>query len=89
VGRDIAKDPGFSYSPALQQGGGRWSFNEIYEWIGDPGELVQGNKKYKMGFAGLKDPQSGRTSSLSWPRRVTARSPFQNQGGNAPVNRTL
>ncbi|HWJ19518.1 MAG TPA: c-type cytochrome [Geobacterales bacterium] len=57
VGRDIARDPGFSYSPALQQKGGRWSFNEIYEWIGDPGELVPGNNMYKMGFAGLKDPQ--------------------------------
>jgi cytochrome c len=57
IGRDIAKDPGFSYSPALQQKGGRWSFNEIFEWIGDPNELVPGNNMYKMGFAGLKDPQ--------------------------------
>ena len=57
VGRDIARDPGFSYSPALQQKGGRWSFNEIYEWIGDPGEWVPGNNMAKMGFAGLKDPQ--------------------------------
>jgi cytochrome c len=57
VGRDIARDPGFNYSPALQQKGGRWSFNEIYEWIGDPAEAVPGNNMYKMGFAGLKDPQ--------------------------------
>ncbi len=57
VGRDIARDPGFSYSPALQQKGGRWSFNELYEWIGDPSELVQGNNMGKMGFAGLKDSQ--------------------------------
>jgi cytochrome c len=57
VGRDIARDPGFSYSPALQKKGGRWSFNEIYEWIGEPGEWVPGNNMYKMGFAGLKDPQ--------------------------------
>ncbi len=57
VGRDIARDPGFNYSPALQQKGGRWSFNEIYEWIGDPSELVPGNNMGKMGFAGLKDPQ--------------------------------
>ncbi|MFZ1110411.1 MAG: cytochrome c family protein [Rhodomicrobium sp.] len=57
VGRDIARDPGFSYSPALQQKGGRWSFNDIYQWIGDPNELVPGNNMYKMGFAGLKDPQ--------------------------------
>jgi cytochrome c len=57
VGRDIAKDPGFSYSPALQQKGGRWSFNEIFNWIADPQEWVPGNNMYKMGFAGLKDPQ--------------------------------
>ncbi len=57
VGRDIAKDPGFSYSPALQQKGGRWSFNEIFNWIGDPNDWVPGNNMYKMGFAGLKDPQ--------------------------------
>ncbi len=57
IGRDIAKDPGFSYSPALQQKGGRWSYNEIFEWIGDPNELIPNNNMYKMGFAGLKDPQ--------------------------------
>ena len=57
LGRDIAKDPGFSYSPALQQKGGRWSFNEIYEWIGDPGDVAPGNNMYKMGFAGLRDAQ--------------------------------
>ncbi len=57
VGRDIGRDPGFSYSPALQQKGGSWSFNEFYEWIGDPGDVVPGNNMAKMGFAGLKDPQ--------------------------------
>jgi cytochrome c len=57
VGRDIARDPGFSYSPALQQKGGRWSFNEMYQWIGDPDALVPNNNMYKMGFAGLKDAQ--------------------------------
>jgi cytochrome c len=57
IGRDIARDPGFSYSPALQQKGGRWSFDAIYDWIGDPNEWVPGNNMAKMGFAGLKDPQ--------------------------------
>jgi cytochrome c len=57
VGRDIARDPGFSYSPALQQKGGRWSFNEMYQWIGDPDGLVPNNNMYKMGFAGLRDAQ--------------------------------
>jgi cytochrome c len=57
LGRDIARDPGFSYSPALQQKGGRWSFNEMYQWVGDPNELIPNNNMYKMGFAGIKDPQ--------------------------------
>jgi cytochrome c len=57
LGRDIARDPGFSYSPALQQKGGRWSFNEMYQWMGDPNEFIPGNNMYKMGFAGIKDPQ--------------------------------
>ncbi len=57
VGRDIARDPGFSYSPALQQKGGRWSFNDIFLWIGDPNDVAPGNNMFKMGFAGVKDPQ--------------------------------
>jgi cytochrome c len=80
LGRDIAKDPGFSYSPALQQKGGRWSYNDLYRWIGEPNELAPGNNMYKMGFAGVKDPQqranliaflakqSDNPVSLTWSR---------------------
>ncbi len=57
VGRDIAKDPGFNYSHALKQKGGTWSFTEIYEWMADPDAVAPGNNMYKMGFAGIKDPQ--------------------------------
>jgi cytochrome c len=57
LGRDIAKDPGFSYSPALQQKGGRWSYNELFQWIGEPNDVAPGNNMFKMGFAGVKSPQ--------------------------------
>ncbi len=54
VGRDIGKEPGFSYSTALQQKGGKWTFQNLYEWIKDPKAFIPGNK---MGFAGIKDPK--------------------------------
>lgn len=58
VGREVAKDPGFAYSGALQHKGGKWSFNDLFAWIDSPNELVPGNNMYKMGFAGIKDPQA-------------------------------
>jgi cytochrome c len=52
VGRDIGKEPGFSYSEALQKKGGKWTFDTLYEWIKDPKAFAPGNK---MAFAGVKD----------------------------------
>ena len=54
VGRDIGKEPGFSYSAALQQKEGKWTFENLYEWIKNPKAFIPGNK---MAFAGVKDPQ--------------------------------
>jgi cytochrome c len=54
VGRDIGKNPGFSYSAALQGKGGKWTFQDLYEWIKDPKGFIPGNK---MSFAGIKNPQ--------------------------------
>jgi cytochrome c len=54
VGRDIGKEPGFSYSSALQQKGGKWTFDDLYGWIKNPKAWIPGNK---MGFAGVKDAQ--------------------------------
>ena len=54
VGRDIAKQPGFSYSGALQSKGGKWTFEQLYEWIKDPKAFAPGNK---MTFPGIKDPK--------------------------------
>jgi cytochrome c len=54
VGRDIGKVPGFVYSAVVTQKGGKWTFDELYEWIKNPKAFMPGNK---MTFAGVKDPK--------------------------------
>jgi cytochrome c len=54
VGRDIGKHPGFSYSPAMQQHGGKWTPEDLYTYLRNPKEAIPGNK---MAFAGVKNPQ--------------------------------
>ncbi len=54
VGREIGKEPGFSYSNALQSKGGKWTFQDLFEWIKDPKAFISGNK---MAFGGIKSPQ--------------------------------
>ena len=54
VGRDIGKEPGFSYSSAVASKGGKWTFDDLYQWIKNPKAFIPGDK---MAFAGVKDPQ--------------------------------
>jgi cytochrome c len=54
VGREIGKEPGFVYSNALQSKGGKWTFQDLYEWTKDPKAFIPGNK---MAFGGIKSPQ--------------------------------
>jgi cytochrome c len=54
VGRDIGKEPGFSYSAAVAGKGGKWTFQDLYEWIKNPKGFIPGNK---MAFGGVKDPK--------------------------------
>jgi cytochrome c len=54
VDREIGKEPGFSYSSAVAGKGGKWTFDELYEWIKNPKAFIPGNK---MAFAGVKDPK--------------------------------
>lgn len=50
VGRDVGKHEGFSYSPAMAEHGGQWSFEALNTFIKGPKAAVPGTK---MAFAGL------------------------------------
>jgi len=54
VGRKKASHEGFSYSSALQQKGGEWSYEDINHMIFKPQSFVRGTK---MAFAGLPKEQ--------------------------------
>jgi cytochrome c len=54
VDREIGKEPGFSYSSAVAGKGGKWTFDNLYEWIKNPKAFIPGNK---MAFGGVKDPK--------------------------------
>jgi cytochrome c len=54
VGREIGKHPGFKYSTAVQNKGGTWTFEELYNYLKNPKEAIPGNK---MAFAGIDNPQ--------------------------------
>ena len=60
VGRPIAAEPGFNYSPALRRygtGHERWSPELLDQFLGDPEAVVPGTE---MGFVGLRDPEARR-----------------------------
>jgi cytochrome c len=54
VGREIGKEAGFNYSSAVAQKGGKWTFDELYQWLKNPKTFIPGNK---MAFGGVKDPK--------------------------------
>ena len=54
LGRKKASHEGFSYSSALQQKGGEWSYEDINHMIFKPQAFVRGTK---MAFAGLAKEQ--------------------------------
>ena len=55
VGRDRASAPGFTYSSALQGKPGKWTFDDLNEWLHSPKTFAPGTK---MGFAGIEDNQT-------------------------------
>lgn len=50
VGRDVGKHEGFSYSSAMAEHGGQWSFEDLNDFIKSPKTHIPGTK---MAFAGL------------------------------------
>jgi cytochrome c len=55
VGRERASAPGFTYSSALQGKPGKWTFDDLNEWLHSPKTFAPGTK---MGFAGIDDNQT-------------------------------
>jgi cytochrome c len=54
VGRPRASIAAFSYSSAMKDKGGSWTFDELFKFLKSPGSYVPGTK---MSFAGLRNPQ--------------------------------
>ena len=51
VGRDRASEPGFNYSAAMKAKGGKWTFEDLNQFINNPKGTVPGTA---MGFAGIQ-----------------------------------
>ena len=72
VGRAVAAEPSFRYSPALQayaRHHPRWTEAELDRFLGDPWGAVPGTD---MGFQGLDDPTE-RRALIRWLTRPDAR----------------
>ncbi|MGD9805353.1 MAG: cytochrome c family protein [Hyphomicrobiaceae bacterium] len=52
VDRDIGKHAGFTYSPAVAEKGGKWTWDHLAAYIHDPKSYIPGNR---MSYAGVKD----------------------------------
>ena len=68
VGRPIAAEPGFNYSPALRRLAGRhqgWSPDLLDRFLADPAAMAPGTE---MGFSGLARPAE-RQALIAWLAR--------------------
>jgi len=71
VGRPIAAEPGFNYSPALRRFAtrhGRWTPELLDRFLADPAAVVPGTE---MGFPGMTDPGERRALVAWLGRRAT------------------
>src|SRR5579859_88632 len=51
VGRDRASEAGFNYSAAMKAKGGKWTFDDLNQFIANPKGFIPGTA---MGFAGIQ-----------------------------------
>jgi cytochrome c len=54
MGNNIARHPGYSYSDALRNHGGRWDWESMNQWLLSPRDFATGTK---MTFNGISSPQ--------------------------------
>lgn len=71
VGADIAAKDGFSYSGALEEVEGVWSYDELNAFLENPSNYAPGTK---MTFAGLSKPED-RAEVILYLREQTANPP--------------
>jgi cytochrome c len=70
VGRAVAAEPGFNYSPALRrlaQAEGRWTSDLLDRFLTDPAAVAPGTE---MGYPGLADAAE-RRAVIAWLDRPT------------------
>ncbi len=67
VNRDIATVEGFKYSKAMQNAGGKWSYDKLNKFLTKPREDIKGTK---MSFAGVKKLED-RAALIAWLRSLS------------------
>jgi cytochrome c len=68
VDRPLGASSSFAYSPALLAHGGRWTYEELDEYLASPNRAIPGTR---MSFAGLRNPRD-RANLIAW---LAAQSP--------------
>lgn len=76
VGRPVASLESYSYSSAMKDYGGEWTYERLWEYTHDPRGTVPGTK---MAFAGIKD-DADVANLLAW-MRLQASDPVPLNGG--------
>jgi len=71
VGAQKAKYPGYSYSKAMEEKGGAWSYDDLNIYLYSPRDFVPGTK---MSFAGVKDDKD-RADLIAYLRQETENPP--------------
>ncbi|MBE7219614.1 MAG: c-type cytochrome, partial [Caulobacteraceae bacterium] len=66
VDREKASEQGFAYSAALKSKGGKWTYQDLNEWLTNPQKYAPGTK---MGFAGEPDLKK-RAAIISYLRSL-------------------
>ncbi len=68
VGRDVGSVSGYSYSSAMADLGGAWTYDGLNEFLADPRAYVPGTK---MTYAGISD-MAERAQLVAWMRTLSA-----------------